>query len=445
MSGRRRPHTIAATAVVVGLVTVLTGGGGVAGADPGGDAPGAGAASSADPPADPDEGDDAEPTEVVDPAVTSLVEDGASPGQAAAQMAAQVAADQAEMDLPPELRAVYGGRRIFHDQGGLVRVAVTSDEWVLPMRDHFVRAGVPLVEIDVVGLTEAEVGDVIEAAQASILSSRPAGADRLVDLSLTEPGTVTVEVAPGKRTPAEAAVVARAEAAPGLYRIVPVDAIVDGSDEACDMSGDIECDPPLRGGVLMHTPGVCTVGFVARSRSDNAPYVLTAGHCGDDYGVGPWVTQFADDSNHNVGPFHRWRDDSQTDVGIIRVANPNGWAFGWPLVTVSPTGGEARQENYVIERVLNPGVGNRICFTGGNSARTDCGTLTALYVTRGGTAGLFLADGLCSDGGDSGGSYFASNVAYGVHVGSTGDGCNPQWGEQAPEAEDLMNVDILTA
>lgn len=219
-------------------------------------------------------------------------------------------------------------------------------------------------------------------------------------------------------------------------------------EEACDFTGNIECDPPLRGSVWISGPAarVCSAGFNAVSRSDLKPYVLTAGHC--DRGSGNWITDFANDDDHIIEPFHNSRNDFETDVGILRVNNPDGWAFGWPLITVDPTGGFAAEENYTIDRVVNPGLLDRVCTTMGNSARTNCGNVTDTYVTGGGTGGLFEVNNLCTEGGDSGSPYFSNHTAYGVH--SAGDavtgtsGCQFGRAEHATEAASRMNVIILT-
>lgn len=192
---------------------------------------------------------------------------------------------------------------------------------------------------------------------------------------------------------------------------------------------------------------ICTAGFIARSRSDNKPYVLTAGHCDDT--SANWSTQFADESAHVIGPFHNSDYSSTIDAGIIRVNNPSGWSFGWPLVTVDPTGGQTENENYVIERTFRAGLHDRVCATLGNSARTDCGEVTDTYVGEGYPTGLFQVSGLCTEGGDSGSPYFAYNAAHGIH--SVGDGVSGisgcRWGraEHATEAAQAMNVYIVTA
>ncbi|NLV56802.1 MAG: hypothetical protein GXY13_14475 [Acidimicrobiales bacterium] len=391
-------------------------------------------------------GSEEQPVDPEDPAVTSLRREGVSVEQARAQMDAQVAAGVAEMELPGDLESAYGGRRIFHDRGGLVQITVTQVSKADAIRAHFARYGIDNLEIASTRYPAAEMERVVEDLQVRVLESRTDGSERAVDVLYQELGHITVEFVPGAVNEIEADIVRTAQSDPELYSVIPVDSVSEDEELACDMTDRIECDPPLRGGQLTHTPNGCTLGFVVRSESDNLPYAMTAGHC-DDYGHSVnWITDFSDESDHAIGPFHNSRNDTQTDVGIWRVNNPTGWSFGWPLVTVSPYGGgQGRNENYVIERVLNPGIGDRVCWTGGNSTFTYCGDVDVLYGTAGGTAGLFRVPVGCPDGGDSGGPHFASNVAYGILSAGNPDACDGVWAEQAPEAAGHMNVYILTA
>lgn len=378
---------------------------------------------------------------VEDPAVVSLASDREIPvAQARSQMEAQVSAGRAEKNLPQELADVYAGRQMFHDKGGLVVVAVTDPSSADAMREHFLKFGVPAVEVQVSSTPQSEMQRLIDNTQERLRGSR---AEPLVTVGMSTLGRITVTVAVGQLNATESDIVADATAAPNLYRIEEVQNLTNAKEQACDFTDDIECDPPLRGSVRFYSPQVCTVGFNVRSRIDSKPYVLTAGHC--DIGDQTWKTFFEDGSSHDVGKMWNSHNDSVTDVGIITVNKPAGWIFGWPLVTVDPTGGEAANENYVIEAVLNPALGDRVCFTGGQSARTDCGYVDDTYFTGGGTDGLFHVDDLCARGGDSGAPYFAYGVAYGIHSAGWETGCYGGAAEEVFEAEKTMNVYILTA
>lgn len=349
------------------------------------------------------------------------------------------------MEMPTHLLGVFSGRQILHDRGGHVVVGLTDPARSENMRQHYATAGVHDIEMRFFAATQAQIVTEAEVAQAQLLSSRAEHERPMVDVGVSTLGHVTVRVASGPLNAVEAGVVARARATPSLYQVIEVEEIIVSKEEACDFVDDIECDPPLRGSVKMHTPTGCSVGFNVRSRFDNKPYVLTAGHC-RNAGIGPWVTDFADDSDHVIGSFHNWRSDAETDVGIIAVDNPAGWSFGWPLITVDGTGGYHQNESYVIERVLEPLLGDRVCFTGGNSARTDCGSVSDISTSGGGyrTTGLFKVSDLCTMGGDSGSPYFSLNTAYGIHSGGIG-GCGGGVAEHATEAEYRMNVEIINA
>lgn len=107
-----------------------------------------------------------------DPAVTSLRQDGVSVQQAEAQMGAQVAAGVAEMELPDDLRSAYGGRRIFHDRGGLVQVTVTEASKAEATRAHFAEYGVGNLEIASAQFSAAEMERLVEDLQIRVLDSR---------------------------------------------------------------------------------------------------------------------------------------------------------------------------------------------------------------------------------------------------------------------------------
>lgn len=86
-----------------------------------------------------------------DPAVVSLMDDyGISRSQAISQMEAQVGAGTAESELPARLAAVFAGREIHHEQGGLVVVTMTDRRLTEAMREHFASYGVTNLEIEIV-------------------------------------------------------------------------------------------------------------------------------------------------------------------------------------------------------------------------------------------------------------------------------------------------------
>lgn len=306
-----------------------------------------------------------------DPSVLSLMaEYGITVEQARAQMEQQVEAGRAEQDLPPELLATYSGRQISHDRGGLVTVAITNPTLVPETEQHFVKHGVDNVDVRTVLLTHTELDDLIGQLRERLRESRLDGSSPLLDVGIQSLGMITLQVSRGMLNATEADIVNMALASPGIYQLMYVDSLPRSFLEACNFADDIECDPPLRGSVRILDGGdICTAGFVARSVSDDKPYVLTAGHCND--GAGDWKTGFASGEDHIIGAFHNSRYNLALDAGIIRVNNPSGWQFGFPWVTVDPSGGQPERLAYPIYDVLSPGLEDRVCATLGNTARTD--------------------------------------------------------------------------
>lgn len=265
-----------------------------------------------------------------DPGVVSLMNGfGLSTSEAIDQMEMQIAAGRAARDLPPELRQVLSGRQIQRGNGGRVVLALTDPQREEEIRQHFKDYGVSAIETQFVRYNDHELDAIAEDLQERLRVSRNPGDEIFVQVGRRSLGTVTVTLVDGPMNDTEAEVVANARANQEKFTTTKVDHIEGGQEDACDRSGNIECDPPLRGSVWIRNdddPGTCSAGFNVRSSSDNLPYVLTAGHCHD--GGTDWYTQFEDESNHDIGAFHNSRDDSVTDSGILKVDNPTGWQFG---------------------------------------------------------------------------------------------------------------------
>jgi hypothetical protein len=324
---------------------------------------GADPVSSATPQPGSDPADDVdEPTNdpAEDPGVVSLANDlGVSTPQAITQMEIQVAAGRAERDLPPGLARVFSGREIQHNVGGRVLLGMTDHSQADAMRAHFTSYGVSDIEIKIVPHAKQALDTMAEGMQRRLRKSRNPRDNISVEVGRQSIGSVTVKFVDGPMNAEERKVVSQARADSDMFDVIEVDHIDAGELDACDRTGNIECDPPLRGSVWMwnterSTP--CTVGFNARSRSDQKPYVLTAGHCHKE-SAARWYTDLEDESNHFIGPFHNSYDNSTADAGILRVDNPNGWQFGQPWITVNPNGGgHTANDSYVIRDVLDPGL-----------------------------------------------------------------------------------------
>ena len=392
-----------------------------------------------------------------DPAVQDLMDEfKLDRVQAERQMATQAAATEADTSLSDELLSVFSGRRIFHGQGARVEVSTTDAMLAPAFREHYLRAGVP-VDVVVAPRTRAQVEGLIDQINHELQSERPKDDPGRVSASESIPGLVTITVADGVLLPGEQRVVDGAGDAPKEYRIERVKVLEQAALTSCDYSPDISCDPPIRGSMRIakddaaRTPS-CTAGFNVRSRTDSKPYVLAAGHCRDTVDA---YARFANNVPHRIGPWHSAIWNSDTDVGIISVANPSGWSFGWPMITIAPNQGQ--DDDYVLNSVGDPVVGDRVCFTAGNGdltlvggtfdgGRTDCGTVDIRYDSAVYTDGLFRTKDVCLVGGDSGSPAFSYGVAYGVQSASNMYvGCTKAWSEQALEAQDQMNVNILTS
>jgi streptogrisin C len=204
------------------------------------------------------------------------------------------------------------------------------------------------------------------------------------------------------------------------------------------------CDPPLRGGIRISSSAGsgCTLGFLARSRSDNKLYGVTAGHCGG----GTWSTRFSNNSAHVIGPRHSGHFGANGDAELITVNNPAGWnARAWVLVEASAD--TARDESYNIAAVGSSTVGMRICKSG-YAGNTDCGVVTRLGVSV--DYGSTVVNGLgeanfCVIPGDSGGPNYASHRAYGLTSGYVPNAspCRSFY-QGAAGAANLLNVNIST-
>lgn len=202
------------------------------------------------------------------------------------------------------------------------------------------------------------------------------------------------------------------------------------ASEAESLEGDLEactkpfCGSPLRGGVEIFNPSNpesgCTAGFPAVGKN-GAKYLLTAGHCVEDYPGAPqnlsWSSKDNTLQSHAIGAIEQWEHTNLADWAKIN-ASGSWWDTGsWPTkVAYWGTNNE-----YPITGEAASLVGTYACHSGAVSG-TTCGSVTALNVTHdfglGARQGLTELSGACSSGGDSGGPYFSGNIAVGIHIGS---------------------------
>lgn len=400
------------------------------------------------------------------PSVRSLKDDyGLSTAQAIDQMETQVAAGVAYSNLPAQLKEVYSGREMHHEDGARVVVALTDSSRSEPMREHFASYGVDNIDIQVVEHTKQYLDVTTKEMQRRLSNSAKPEANRNVLVSRRSLGKVTVRFVDGPMSATEKDILDEARSAPATFTVSEVDHLDRLETVACDRTDNIECDAPLRGSVWIHDPGGtgsnCSAGFNVKSSSDDKPYVLTAGHC-DDGEAGPWWTREEDGSIEDIGGFHNSEYSTDVDAGILNVDSPFSWNFGKPWITLNPNeGGHGPDDTYEITRVANPGemeVGERACMTGGDFPATTCGDITATCRDGDVTECVFEVSGdgndgdsayMCAEPGDSGSPVFSLGVAFGiVHAEEAprdNDCDNFIGGEQAHEAADAMNVYIVTS
>lgn len=232
-------------------------------------------------------------------------------------------------------------------------------------------------------------------------------------------------------------------------------------------SGNWSCTAPLRGGVEMLAPysgggsagTLCSTGLMARSKTDNKLYVLTAGHCiqTSDIHQAQWNAVFPGGGQHVIGPGHNenFGQNDNGDAGIIAVTNTNWTARAWILVKDLPT----YVEDYAVGSTGGTRVGQRVCKSG-RTTGTSCGTVSEVGVSAAyceaadkygncqipTTLVSYLAKNSAEvRGGDSGGPVFASHVAFGIVSGAAalddGTFVYSLYTGVARDASD-MNVDI---
>ncbi|MDG4770091.1 S1 family peptidase [Solwaraspora sp. WMMD792] len=213
------------------------------------------------------------------------------------------------------------------------------------------------------------------------------------------------------------------------------------------------CDPPLRAGVRIDPAG-CTLGFLARSRSNNLLYAFTAGHCVDDRPSGTvYYTRFPNNEIHNIGPAHNEVFGLDGDAAIIRVVNETGWqSRGLVYVLASAANGGAAGTTYYPDYPISADGGSsmnmRVCKSGAVGG-TSCGLVTDLGVTvtytdEGVTVRHLGEANYCTSRGDSGGPIYAQRTAYGL-VSGRSSGTSPcvSFYQGIRGAENLLNVNVV--
>jgi hypothetical protein len=231
---------------------------------------------------------------------------------------------------------------------------------------------------------------------------------------------------------------------------------VDSTAMAPAQCGLLTCTPPLRAGVKIINPAEsCTLGFLARSNSDNKLYAFTAGHCHyDSARASDWTSNFGG-ADHVIGKVHNYVYGNLGDAAIIAVNNPAPYPQGWgprAWVLVHSSGDTVYNEAYTIGAAEEPALNSRVCKTG-YAGGTDCGTyyqqgVTTTYTNRDGTRTTMshlLRANFCVYPGDSGGPVYANHTAYGLVSGyRIGDNCAASLFMDIVSARILLNVRVST-
>jgi streptogrisin C len=371
--------------------------------------------------------------DAADPAVTTLAADlGISIRQAQQRLGWQEPAMALAGELEWALGDRYGDLWFDPADGGRVKVGIVGGDTALAARLIARRKLTTVTDLVPVRHSYAELQQAAAWLTAETARANPASGKDLTVWRLPDKNAVELDLPRGQRlTAAQQATVAEARGRLG-------DKLTFGtwSGQARDLScawggGEFDCDPPLRGGVMMYTRNAsggydaqCTVGFNAKSTVDAKWYVLTAGHCGSP-GTTFYVYQRRTGRFHVLGHMHRciWGEPgsgcvyaADDDEGIITIDNVPGWdPKPWVYVHAwtGPVAGTTTDPGYPIYGTEGSRLGRRVCVSGAISG-TSCGNVEQL-----GGGGLARVD-LCADHGDSGAPIFSYQKARGLLKGANG-------------------------
>jgi streptogrisin C len=378
---------------------------------------------------------------------------GVSEDVARSRLALQDRAAGIDDDLERKFARTYGGLWFDASDGGRMKVGVTGRGSVAKVQRALAARGLD-EQTDVVPvrstmagllrahrLLDAKVGDLIDAGKVQT------GVEPQLN-------AVVVKLASGvsarekKRLRAEAAATSANVVLRSTHRSTLM-----AKPLACARP---YCTTPLRGGVRIETlKWICTAGFIARSKTDNKPYVLTAGHC-MDADAGTWSSIFP------IGTRHSWEfggvggNGKDGDAGLLTVAPTSVWGAPGgvgPYVVVDSSATTTAEEQYRISSQASNAVGQSQCFTGSvkltNGRYTACGTVIAVDQTANYGGGHIVNHlneiRICGPvPGSSGGPYYKNHVAYGVESGQLiADPCD-NFQQGVNRAGTDLNVNIQT-
>ncbi len=388
--------------------------------------------------------------DAADPAVTTLAADlGISILEAQRRIGWQEPASQMADALDAALGERFGGLWIDENAGGRVKVGVVGAakgepvirrilaQWRLTAVTDLVPVSTSYAQLE---RDSAWLGAQLAAPDA------PAGSE-LSSAMLVDKNKVELRLPAAKALSAgQRTVVAAARARLG-ERLTTASWSGAVRQTRCAWIGSTDCDAPLRGGVSLYLgPGAgplqCSTAFNARSRSDGAWYIMTAGHCGGR-GTPFSAYQPSTAGYHDIGAVHNAVNAGNDDYSIVRINKPG--ATGWnvrPWVWVHASSDTTENQSYVIKGTGGNPVGTRVCMSGAKTG-TDCGRVVALNI---GGAGGYAQAQYCTTFGDSGGAVYSSNLARGINVGllTSEPLCTAAIYQGITEAANALGVNVAT-
>jgi streptogrisin C len=364
--------------------------------------------------------------DAADPAVTTLARDlGISSREAQRRLGWQEPAIKLAGELERALGDRYGDLWFDPADGGRVKVGIVGGDTALAARLIARRELTAVTDLVPVRHSYAELQQAAAWLTTETARANPRPANGLVKgltvWRLPDKNAVELDLPRGQRlTTAQQATVAAARRRLG-------DKLTFGtwSGQTRDLScawggGEFDCDPPLRGGVMMYLRNSqggydpqCTVGFNAKSTVDGKWYVLTAGHCGAP-GTTFYVYQRRTGRFHVLGHMHNRVRAGDDDFGIITIDNVPGWdPRPWVYVHAwtGPVAGTTTNPSYPIYGTGGSKLGMRVCVSGAIKG-TSCGNVEVLG------GGSQARVNLCATDGDSGAPIFSGQKAYGLLTGA---------------------------
>lgn len=174
-------------------------------------------------------------------------------------------------------------------------------------------------------------------------------------------------------------------------------------------------DAYARGGGRLNLSVLCTAGFVLRRNSDGLKRLGTAEHCGGEGTTGRYYNHAVDGGDDGV-TVKTVIDRSNGDLSIVGV-----WSFA-KIPSFYWNQNEKRYVQSVASDASHYPPGKKLCVYGrttGPIAGWDyCAEVETRTATRsGGYEKLTRMNAHVTQGGDSGGPWYWSTTAYGIHSG----------------------------